>query len=469
MERVRKLATTVWTHKKKSVVLAVAGGYGAKWYSKRLEDEAYFRDLSREAMTYGAGLITRDTPLYRVTVILNPVASGGKGRKYYEKYCAPLLNLAGMKVSIIRTESEGQAKDIMEIMADADAVLLAGGDGTIMEAVTGLMKRSDRAEAAKVPIGILPVGKTNSLAHSLFGVDDDVKLMGEATMSVIRHLKKPLSLIEVENRSEDEYYRGRKLYCVNRIEIGSWKDARLRTDRYWLFGFGLKNYITYLGSFTSGQKEVLWDCDLDINYLEESDGGEKVLRTETSSPSQKSNGSWVSWLLGGGGGGSKGQDVPKPVTETLSSSCEKWSGVTKFNGPQITVEQGSDKLKAVLYNGSLSIGNFAAYGWSLWKNRFRSHLSNPELPSMDHSILSSKEIYLDPNVEPGFEKQLCVDGEDAPLNAPVVIRHLRDQVTVFCDKSEAVSEVKATSDPGRAGLGRWTGGVQSSLIKNKSF
>ena len=355
----------------------------------------------------------------------------------------------------------------MEIMADADAVLLAGGDGTIMEAVTGLMKRSDRAEAAKVPIGILPVGKTNSLAHSLFGVDDDVKLMGEATMSVIRHLKKPLSLIEVENRSEDEYYRGRKLYCVNRIEIGSWKDARLRTDRYWLFGFGLKNYITYLGSFTSGQKEVLWDCDLDINYLEDSDGDEKVLRTETSSPSQK-NGSWVSWLLGGGGG-SKGQDVSKPETETLSSSSEKWSGVTKFNGPQITVEQGSDKLKAVLYNGPLGIGNFAAYGWSLWKNRFSSHLSNPELPSMDHSILSSQEIYLDPNVEPGFEKQLCVDGEDAPLNAPVVIRHLRDQVTVFCDKSEAVSEVKATSDPGRAGLGRWTGGAQSSLIKNKSF
>merc|ERR1719452_40812 len=53
-------------------------------------------------MTYGAGLITRDTPLYQVTVILNPVASGGKGREYYEKYCAPLLNLAGMKVSIIR-------------------------------------------------------------------------------------------------------------------------------------------------------------------------------------------------------------------------------------------------------------------------------------------------------------------------------------------------------------------------------
>ena len=120
-----------------------------------------------------------------------------------------------LQVSIIRTESEGQAKDIMEIMADADAVLVAGGDGTIMEAVTGLMRRQDRAEAAKVPIGILPVGKTNSLAHSLFGLDDEVRLMGEATMSVIRHLKKPLSLIEIENRSEDELYRGKKLHCVN--------------------------------------------------------------------------------------------------------------------------------------------------------------------------------------------------------------------------------------------------------------
>ena len=73
------------------------------------------------------------------------------------------------QVSVIRTESEGQAKDIMEIMADADAVLVAGGDGTIMEAVTGLLRRPDHLEAAKIPLGVLPVGKTNSLAHKLFG------------------------------------------------------------------------------------------------------------------------------------------------------------------------------------------------------------------------------------------------------------------------------------------------------------
>ena len=123
----------------------------------------------------------------------------------------------------------------------------------------------------------------------------------------------------------------------------------------------------------------------------------------------------------------------------------------------------------MLYKGNLDIGSFARYRWSLWKNRLISQLSNPELPSMDHSILSSKEIYLDPNVEPDSEKKLCIDGEDANITGPVIIRHLRDQVTVFCDKSEAVSEVKPSPEPGRAGLGRWTGGAQSSLIKNKSF
>ena len=43
------------------------------------------------------------------------------------------------KVSLIRTERVAEAGDIMEIMKDADAVLVAGGDGTIMEAVTALV------------------------------------------------------------------------------------------------------------------------------------------------------------------------------------------------------------------------------------------------------------------------------------------------------------------------------------------
>ena len=36
------------------------------------------------------------------------------------------------QVSIVRTEGQGQAKQIMELLEESDAVLVAGGDGTIM-------------------------------------------------------------------------------------------------------------------------------------------------------------------------------------------------------------------------------------------------------------------------------------------------------------------------------------------------
>lgn len=62
----------------------------------------------------------------------------------YEEYAAPLLHLAGLKVSLFKTEHSGQAKDLMQIMDNTDAVLVVGGDGTLMEAVTGLLSRDDR-------------------------------------------------------------------------------------------------------------------------------------------------------------------------------------------------------------------------------------------------------------------------------------------------------------------------------------
>ena len=139
-----------------------------------------------------------DAKNYAVTVILNPVSGGVKGRTLYEAHCAPLLHLAGFKVSVIRTESDGQAKEIMQLMKDADAVLVAGGDGTVMEVVTGLMRREDRDAAAQVPIGILPVGKNNLTAKSLFpGAENQVRLLGEATMAVVRQLRRPTGVIEV--------------------------------------------------------------------------------------------------------------------------------------------------------------------------------------------------------------------------------------------------------------------------------
>ena len=50
-----------------------------------------------------------------MTVILNPAANGGKGRKNYEQYCAPLLHLAGLKVSVIRTEAQSTDRPFFQL------------------------------------------------------------------------------------------------------------------------------------------------------------------------------------------------------------------------------------------------------------------------------------------------------------------------------------------------------------------
>jgi len=449
MERIKKVGTTLRNNWKKSVFFSLVGGYGLNWYNKKLEDDAFMRELAREALSYGSVTIKGvQTPTYNVTVILNPVASGGKGRKLYEQYCAPLLHLAGMKVSVIRTESEGQAKDIMEIMTDAEAVLVAGGDGTLMETVTGLLRRKDKETAVKVPIGVLPVGKTNTLAHKLFSTDDSVRLMGEATMSVVRQLKKPVGVIEVENRGEDENMRGKKLYCVNNMELGGWKDARLRCDRYWLFGFGLKHYVTYVGSFLTGHKEVLWDCDLDLQYMGQVDAVVEEVDNSIKSEPEHGGGGWLSWI-------NKKSEVPvKSVTQ--SNEVKEWKNFGKFNGTQITIEKEAGSLRSSLFKGDVSFLEFVSHGWNLVNKK----PSNIELETLE-----SDQFYISPNLGEDDERKITMDGDEIDLNGPVLVTLLKDQISVFCDKSQAPVEVQPVV---QASPKRWSS-IGSSLVKQRTF
>ena len=70
---------------------------------------------------------------------------------------------------MVKTESVGEARGLMEVMDNCDAVVVAGGDGAITEAVTGLLRRNDSGSAAqRFPIGVIPVGKLNNIAKSIF-------------------------------------------------------------------------------------------------------------------------------------------------------------------------------------------------------------------------------------------------------------------------------------------------------------
>lgn len=113
------------------------------------------RVYCERAAVYGKQPIEPGVEPKTVTVILNPNANRRKATKNFEKYCAPILNLAGIYVDVVQTESEGHAKTLMEGLSNTDAIVVAGGDGTLSEVVTGLLRRSDVTNSNLVPIGNL--------------------------------------------------------------------------------------------------------------------------------------------------------------------------------------------------------------------------------------------------------------------------------------------------------------------------
>lgn len=96
----------------------------------------------------------------RAVLIWNP-AAGGRQRRRLDA-ALPVLASEGVEVEAVSTTGPGDATRLAAAAADdgADLVLAMGGDGTVREVAAGLLGR-------EVPLGILPGGTTNVLAHAL--------------------------------------------------------------------------------------------------------------------------------------------------------------------------------------------------------------------------------------------------------------------------------------------------------------
>lgn len=111
------------------------------------------RVYCEKAALYGKQPLPPHIRARHITVILNPNANKRKANDEFEKYCAPLLHLAGLFVEVIKTESEGHAKTLIDSLGSTDAVVVAGGDGTLSEVVTGLMRKTQENTNNLVPLG----------------------------------------------------------------------------------------------------------------------------------------------------------------------------------------------------------------------------------------------------------------------------------------------------------------------------
>ncbi|XP_070587977.1 ceramide kinase-like protein isoform X2 [Erythrolamprus reginae] len=116
-------------------------------------------------------------------VFINPISHKKEATRIYYEQVSPLFKLADIVTDVTVTEYEGHA---LALLKECDlnsfhGVVCVGGDGTVSEIAHGLLVRA-QMDAGKncdnafvpvksqLPLGIIPAGSTNILAHTLNGI-----------------------------------------------------------------------------------------------------------------------------------------------------------------------------------------------------------------------------------------------------------------------------------------------------------
>lgn len=92
-------------------------------------------------------------------VLLNPAARDGRTGRARASIEAALAE-AGARADVVETTRVGDAERLAREAMGVDAVVVAGGDGTVHEAVNGIV-------GTGIPLGVLPLGTGNDFAHAL--------------------------------------------------------------------------------------------------------------------------------------------------------------------------------------------------------------------------------------------------------------------------------------------------------------
>ncbi len=132
-----------------------------------------------------------DAPSRRVLVIFNPVAGWRRHRRLARVIDA--LEARGCAVTLRETGARGDAERFArEAVADGghDAVVAAGGDGTINEVANGL-------EGSDLPLGVIPIGTAN-----VFAIEIGLRGRIDSVADIIAHgTPQPIYLGRTEGRA----------------------------------------------------------------------------------------------------------------------------------------------------------------------------------------------------------------------------------------------------------------------------
>ena len=103
--------------------------------------------------------------LKNIVLVMNPQAAGGRAA-----HLLPAIELAlgqhTTELEVFSSTAVGSIRDWLgkKSLAGIDAVVVAGGDGTLFETLNGLMSHSPQP---RPPLGVLPIGTGNAFSRDL--------------------------------------------------------------------------------------------------------------------------------------------------------------------------------------------------------------------------------------------------------------------------------------------------------------
>ena len=106
----------------------------------------------------------------KLLFLMNPNAGQRKANKHLPEIIS-LFNHYGYEVTVFMTTGPGSGVGIVEPRAEQyDLIVCAGGDGTLNEAISGVLR-----SGSNCPIGYIPCGSTNDFAATLKLSTDGMK------------------------------------------------------------------------------------------------------------------------------------------------------------------------------------------------------------------------------------------------------------------------------------------------------
>ncbi|XP_060821605.1 acylglycerol kinase, mitochondrial [Bombus pascuorum] len=424
MAKILSFFRTIRNNWKKSLVACAAVTYGISYGKEVYDANQLMRQYCESVSQYGDFPLPTNIKPRHVTIILNPTAKKGKAKKLFQNYCEPLLHLAGIAVTVIQTDSQNDArKIIMDLDTPTDAIIVAGGDGTLSDVLTGLVRKYDLNLnlVKQCPIGILPLGQTNKIAKSLYHEYDDlsdIKQVIEATMAIIHEKSKMMDMIEVKAIDNNPEEPAKPIYAMGTVEWGVWKDANASANKYWYWGF-LRKYVTYV--FNGYEENLNKYCDAVLKYTLPCEGCSRCSQNNLIS---NLNTRWWHVFLPRYNASRDSIDFSKRINEKCDvlhelpiSTCELH--VATSNIDKLQVESSPPSLKVKIGPKDINYFSFVSEGWKKEKSN----------KSLCNQIVEAKKIELTPQ-KTDKNHTLYIDNEEYELKA-VEIKLLSQAVKVF--------------------------------------